>query len=163
MQRVFVIAGVWAYCSIVHASPCQLADLAWLEGSWRSEDGNAISEERWIAAPGDRLVGSYWLLHKDKPGGVIEANTIQMSGDAIALRLRHFNATLELAREEKDAPMVFLLAECDQQRAVFDGLAAQAGEHMTYHRNGDRLTFVGDFLHQGQPIRVEVTMQRAPE
>ena len=106
-------------------------------------------------------MGSAWVLHTDKPGGMIEANTIQADGDRIALRLRHFSGTLLEAREEKTAPMVFLASSCEAGQAVFEGQGPQAGERMTYHREGDVLTFVGDFIHQGQPVRAEVRMKRA--
>ena len=83
-----------------HAGTCKLADLHWLKGSWRADTATTQSEERWTIGPGDRLMGSSWLLHVDGPGGVIEAETIQSEGDAVVLRIRHFSANLALARED---------------------------------------------------------------
>ena len=142
------------------AAPCQLADLRWMTGVWRADDATTKSEERWTAGPGDRLMGSSWELHTEGPGGSVEASTIQPRGDGLALVLRHFSATLDQAREEKDAPMVFTAARCDTSTVVFDGQGPQAGEHMTYHRAGDRLEFTGEFIHQGQPLRVELSFIR---
>jgi hypothetical protein len=143
-----------------HAAPCRLADLHWMTGVWRSGDSTTKSEERWTAGPGDRLMGSFWELRTDAPGGSVEASTIQPRGDGLALVLRHFSATLGQAREEKDAPMVFMVARCDASTVVFDGQGAQTGEHMTYHRLGGRLEFTGEFIHQGQPLRVELSFTR---
>jgi hypothetical protein len=149
--------------TVADAAPCKLSDLHWLKGIWRYDTATTQSEERWTIGLGDRLMGSSWLLHGDAPGGVIEASTIQNDGDNVAMRLRHFSSTLSLAREEKDAPMVFTAARCDASSVVFDGQGTQAGEHMTYRRNGDGLIFLGDFIHQGQPVHVEVDFTKAGE
>ena len=160
-KLVWAILIASSLSQAAHAAPCRLADLRWMTGVWRSGDATTRSEERWAAGPDDRLMGSSWELHTDRPGGSVEASTIQPRGDGLALVLRHFSATLDQAREEKDAPMVFAVARCDASTVVFDGQGPQAGEHMTYHRAGGRLDFVGDFIHQGQPLRVELTFTRA--
>jgi len=158
LATILVAAG-----ASTNAAPCTLAALHWMKGVWRNGDGQTRSEERWTIGPGDRLMGSSWLLHPDRAGGVIEASTIQDEGTGVAMKLRHFSATLGQAREEKNAPMVFAAARCDANAVVFDGQGPQAGEHMTYRRSGDTLDFVGDFLHQGTPIKVEVRFQRADD
>ena len=57
--------------------------------------------------------------------------------------------------------MVFVLVQCDGQSAMFDGTGARDGEHITYRKTAGFLTFAGDFLHQGKPVRVEVHMRKA--
>jgi hypothetical protein len=145
------------------AAPCTVEDLSWMAGVWRNATGAEQTEERWVMAPGGRLMGSSWTLHADSPRGVIESNSIQLDGAQVAMRLRHFSADLVHAREDKDAPMLFTAARCAAQSAVFDGQGPQAGEHITYRRAGDRLTFIGDFIHQGAPIHVEVAFTRGAE
>ena len=147
----------------VSAAPCKLSDLQWMAGVWRNADGGAQTEERWSVAPGGRLMGSSWTLHADRPGGVIEALTIQDDGAGVAMRLRHFDATLDHAREAQDAPMVFVASDCGANSVVFDGQGAQMGEHMTYRRSGDDLLWTGDFLHGGQPVHVEVHSQKTAQ
>jgi hypothetical protein len=143
------------------ADPCSLSALHWLKGAWHNEDGGAVTEERWTIAPGGRLMGSSWTLHGDRPGGVIEAETIQNEGSAVVLRLRHFDATLAHAREDKDIPMLFVAGDCGASTLVLDGQGTQAGERMTYRRDGDTLTFIGDFIHSGQKIHVEQASTRS--
>jgi len=145
------------------AAPCKLSDLQWMAGTWRNTDGNEQNEERWTLGPGGRLMGSSWTLHSDKPGGVVEALTIQDDGTGVAMRLRHFDVTLGHAREMQDAPMVFTTSDCGAASVVFDGQGTQAGEHMTYRRSGDDLLWIGDFLHAGQPMHVEVHSSRVTE
>ena len=138
------------------AAPCTLASLQWMAGTWRdTEEANVLTEERWVVAPNDRLAGSSWRLHSDTDGGVIESMIIVMENGAPTMRIRHFDATLAHAREEKDVPMLFVASKCDDSSVVLDGTGAQQGEHFTYSRTGDALTFVGDFIHGGKPIRAE--------
>jgi Domain of unknown function (DUF6265) len=149
--------------STAEAASCKLADLRWMKGVWRTETDTTSGEERWTIASNDRLMGSAWFLHKHGMGGLIEAITIQSDGGAVAMRLRHFSSTLSQAREEKDAPMVYIAARCDANSVVFDGRGAQAGSHMTYRREGNNLTFIGDFVHHGESVREEVRFRRSGE
>jgi hypothetical protein len=59
--------------------------------------------------------------------------------------------------------MVFVAASCERETVVFDGLGPQAGEHMTYRRQGAHLRFTGDFIHQGKAFRAEITFKRRGE
>jgi hypothetical protein len=146
-----------------HAAPCQLADLDWMTGVWRDDSADTRSEERWVLGPGDRLMGSSWALHPSRPGGVVEAETIQAAtAGAVTLTLRHFTADLVAAWEDKTAPMVFAAADCAPNTVVFDGQADHAGEHIAYRRAGDALTFTGDFMHGGKPVRVVIQFVRSP-
>jgi hypothetical protein len=145
------------------ASPCTLAHLQWMAGTWRdTEEANVPTEERWVIGPGGRLIGSSWRLHADTPGGVIESMIVVMENGAPTMRLRHFDATLEHAREEKDAPMVFVASNCGANSVVLDGTGPQNGEHFTYSREGGNLKFVGDFIHDGKPVRAEAHFVRQP-
>jgi hypothetical protein len=163
MRTSLLAALAWLAASpVCQAAPCALTDLHWMAGVWRTDEPTTKSEERWVIAPNDRLMGSSWDLHTDKAGGVVEAETIQADGaGVIALKLRHFSADLDQSREEKSAPMVFAAARCEANTAVFDGQGEHAGEHITYHRAGDDLIFTGDFLHDGKPVQVVIDFKRA--
>jgi hypothetical protein len=154
------LAGALMLAGPSVAAPCQLASLGWMAGVWRHDTSDTQSEERWVVAPGGRLMGSAWELHPDRTGGVVESETIQDIDGAVVLRLRHSTADLGSAWEEKSAPMTFALASCDASKAVFDGQADHAGEHITYQRAGETLTFTGDFLHQGKPVQVVIAFRR---
>src|SRR5580658_4508043 len=140
----------------VRSSPCTLAALQWMAGTWRAQTATTESEERWVKSPGGRLMGSSWLLHTDTPGGVIEAMALVEDDGRPVMRLRHFDSTLGHAREDKDAPMLFVTASCTANSVTLDGTGDQAGEHFTYTREGNRMKFVGEFIHGGKPIRVEL-------
>jgi hypothetical protein len=42
-----------------------------MAGVWRAQMADSRSEERWVLAPGDRLMGSSWSLHPVAPGGLV--------------------------------------------------------------------------------------------
>jgi len=143
--------------------PCALADLQWMAGTWRDTgEANVLTEERWVSGPGGRLVGSSWRLHTDADGGVLESMIVTMENGAPTMRLRHFDSTLAHAREEKDAPMIFVVSGCGTGSVVLDGTGPQTGEHFTYSRDGDTLKFVGDFVHDGKPLRAEARFAKEP-
>lgn len=143
-----------------NSASCTLAGLHWMTGTWRDEQATTVTEERWTTGPGGRFVGSSWTLHTNAIGGVIESMTIVQDSGGLSMRLRHFDATVAHAREEKDTPMLFVAASCGDDSIRLDGTGAQSGEHFTYSRTGDHLKFLGEFIHSGQPVRAEVTFVR---
>ena len=141
------------------AAPCAPADITFLVGAWTSRDDKTVVEERWVATPSGQLVGSSFSVHPDRAGGFAEIETIVEDAGKLTLRLRHFDPGLLHAREEKDAPMEFVAASCAANMVSFDGLGERLGEHITYRRDGDSLTFIGDFLHQAKPVHAEQTLR----
>jgi Domain of unknown function (DUF6265) len=138
------------------AASCGLSDLQLLAGTWRDTDEpNVVTEERWVIGPGGRMIGSSWRLHTDSDGGVLESMIVVMANSKPTMQIRHFDSTLAHAREEKDAPMVFVASNCSDTSVVLDGTGPQTGEHFTYTRDGDTLKFIGDFIHDGKPVRAE--------
>jgi len=142
------------------AGACTIADLAFLLGDWRSDDGATTGEEHWVLTAANTLAGSSWEARGNSLS-FMETLSVLPQNERIELHLRHFDGALNHAWEERDAPMVFALAQCDGQGAVFDGTGARAGERIAYRRSAQGLTFIGDFLHQGKPVHVEVNMRKA--
>ena len=163
MYGLIALSGL---CGPASADPCTLDSLKWLKGVWSEKSAETQGEERWTIAPSGQMVGASWFLHAGRDGGLIESMTIlpdkDLSGnDRIVLRIRHFNATLTQAEEEKDAPMQFVAASCGRNMVVFDGQGSEEGEHMTYRRSFSHLSFTGEFLHDGKPVKDEETFTRA--
>jgi hypothetical protein len=143
------------------AEPCTLKGLHWMAGTWRDSDKNSAAEERWVEGPNDRLIGSSWALHKETPNGVIEAMTLLEEDGRLVMRLRHFDSSLGHAREDKDAPMLFVATSCSRDSVLLEGTGDQSGERFVYSRDKKQLKFVGDFIHQGKPIHVELKFSAA--
>jgi hypothetical protein len=172
VMRLFRVAGFGGVLALVaattwgaaaQAASCTLDGLQWIKGVWQDHSEHTQVEERWTIGPDHRLLGSSYALHPGAPGGVIEAMTIAPDGTEISMRIRHFDGTLDHAREEKDAPMIFAVTGCGPDSLTLDGRGTQIGERMTYRRDGDKLFFVGDFIHQGKPVRAEEAFARVGE
>jgi hypothetical protein len=157
----FLALIVMAESSIpaVAATSCAIGDLAFMQGEWHYGDGPTSGEERWVLTAAKTLAGSSWEA-KGTTLSYAEALSILPQNGRIEMHLRHFDGSLGHAWEEKDSPMVFVLAQCDGQSVVFDGTGTREGEHMTYRKTAEGLTFVGDFLHAGKPVRVEGHMRK---
>ncbi|MGO9935627.1 MAG: DUF6265 family protein [Steroidobacteraceae bacterium] len=157
--KILLVAGLACFSvAPAHAQTpalsCSLADLRWLAGTWRNAPPADSGEERWVLVPDGSLMGSSWT-YPAKGAGFAEAMAIVADGGQVVMRLRHFDRGLKGAWEEKSAPMIFALSKCDENTAVFSADESHAGERLTYSRSGAELTIVGDFIHQGKPLRVE--------
>ena len=141
---------------------CEVTDLGFMGGTWRVAKDNTVGEERWTLTTANTWSGSSWVTEGGKLS-FAEALSIVPEDGSLEMHLRHFDGALNRAWEEREAPMRFRLATCEPGVAVFEGLGDKTGEHITYRRSGDVLEFVGDFLRKGQPLRVEVRMQRSAD
>jgi len=146
--------------AFAHAESCSLKGLAWMAGNWRSTSDPLRSQERWVLAPDDVIMGSAWELPAGK-AGYAEVMTVRPDGNVVSMYLRHFDGALNGAREERDAPMKFTATACTAASAIFDGQGDHAGEQLAYTRSGSSLTIIGNFLHQGKPVRMEWRMTRS--
>ena len=164
--RKLIVAGL-TYLAISSAhseslASCSLSDLRWMARIWRNVPPAEPGEERWVAEPDGTFMGSSWTFPA-KGSGFAEAMAIVSDGDQVLMRLRHFDRGLKSAWEEKSAPMIFALSKCGDNSAVFSGAETHAGESLSYTRSGTKLTIVGDFIHQGKPLRVEILLQRTAD
>jgi hypothetical protein len=155
------LAALVAPAGPASAAGCSVAGLGWMAGTWRSSADPARAQESWVVAPGGVLMGNSWEFPA-QGGGYAEILTVRPEGAAIIMVLRHFDVGLKKAWEEREAPMIFLAADCDAQSVVFDGQGDRSGEHLTYRRSGTDLLILGDFLHGGKPLHVEFHMSLAP-
>jgi Domain of unknown function (DUF6265) len=160
----FIVTSLLLAASVSpsHAAECSLKGLAWMAGNWHNTADPQRAQERWVVAPDNILMGSSWEIPTGK-AGYAEIMTVRLNGNAISMYLRHFDAALSGAWEERNAPMVFTAVDCDVSSAVFDGQGDHAGEHLTYKRSSDSLLIIGDFLHHGTPSRMEWRMTRAAD
>jgi len=159
-RRLAAVTLLGPLFSASAATVCAIDDLSFLQGDWHYTDGPATGEERWVLTAANTLAGSSWEA-RGTTLTFVEALSIYPQDDRVEMHLRHFDGSLNHAWEEKDSPMIFALVQCDGKSAVFDGTGARAGEHITYRKTTQGLKFVGDFLHQGKPVRVEVNMLQA--
>ena len=159
LLTVFLLAATAAAAPL---AACDVGDLGFMAGVWHSVKDDTRGEERWTLTSANTWSGSSWVTQGGKLS-FAEALSIVPQDGSLEMHLRHFDGALNRAWEEREAPMRFRLATCEPGVAVFEGLGDKTGEHITYRRSGDVLEFVGDFLRKGQPLRVEVRMQRSAD
>ena len=107
------------------------ADLSWLTGKWRGENGSQIIEEQWSGLEGGTLMGMFrWL----KEGDVwfYELLVLEQAGEHVMLYIKHFYPGLK-GWEEKDKATEFLLVQLQGQEAVFLQVN-KPGPWMVYRR-----------------------------
>jgi hypothetical protein len=159
---LWLLVGILAIPLKAAAQPCTLPAMSWMAGTWLNSADPKGSQERWVIAPGDVLMGSAWEFPAGH-AGYAEVMTIRTDGNRIAMFLRHFDGGLRQAWEERAAPMVFAASSCAADTAVFDGEGEHAGEHLTYTRAGGTLHIVADFLHHGKADHEEWHMLRSSD
>lgn len=99
-------------------TPAQLADLAWLNGSWRWSDKKTSREETWMATA-TGLVGSYREMGAGP--AFYELMAIEREGDELVMTMRMFGPKLEEMGKTKAAPLRWVLESMDGKNAVFLG------------------------------------------
>ena len=116
--------------------------LEWLSGCWVMGEGGAEGEyleETWSPAREDALVGCFrWSR-----GGEVwlyEIMVIEVEGDSLVFRLRHFDRGLKPWASEADGPLTYPLAELASGRVVFENPERDSPRRFVYEREGDRLS-----------------------
>jgi hypothetical protein len=144
-------------CCASAAEPCSLKSLAWMAGTWHNAKDPRGSQEHWVIAPQDVLMGSAWEF-PERGAGYAEIMTIRAQGDTLSMLLRHFDGGLRRAWEEREDPMIFTVSNCGESWVSFDGQGAHQGEHMTYRRSARKRLISADFIHHGTPDHEEWDM-----
>lgn len=106
-------------------------------------------EEVWSSPSGDALMGMFRLASGGKTK-LTEFMTIEKREAGIVLVMRHFSAGL-IAREEKDAPLVWELERVEANHAVFH-LAAE-GSRLDFARNDRTLVITLEKTKDGKTTR----------
>ena len=129
-----------ASAATVTTAKAQLADLAWMTGRWTGEAGKGSTiEETWNESSGESMVGSFRMVGADGRVRFYEILVLLQTAEGPEMRIRHFDRLL-MAKEEKDAPMVFRLAESAKNRAVFEIVLDGVTERIVYAREKDALS-----------------------
>lgn len=94
-----------------------VADLRWLEGTWRGEWGPRAAEQVWMAPQAGVMTGTFSLMETDKVL-VIELFSILQTPGGVGFNIRHF--TPELNAWEKGDPTRLTLGSFDNKTFEFD-------------------------------------------
>lgn len=130
------------------AAAGDLADLAWIAGTWSGEMDGSTIEEQWSAPAGGAMMGMFrWV----KGGKVLIYEFLLLESDpaGVTLRFRHFEPGL-IGWEEKNAPLVLKPIAGGPGEAAFEGGEPGNPLKLVYRRTGDRtMTVVLERLKDG--------------
>jgi hypothetical protein len=128
-------------------------DLAWMAGTWRSEEGPMHFEEHWTAPWGGGLYAVSRGL-SDGETTLVELSEITTTDAGLVLRLRHFQPGLKPWESEKDGPLEWQLEELAENRAVFVDEAQDFPKRVIYERKADVLHAILEGERDGAPVRM---------
>jgi hypothetical protein len=138
-----------------------VADLRWLEGTWRGEWGPRVAEQVWMAPQAGVMTGTFSLMETDKVL-VIELFSILQTAGGVGFNIRHF--TPELNAWEKGDPTRLTLASFDNKTFEFDNAVDGKPKKFIFTRT-DADTFVSRaeiVPDTGEPQVIEITYHRVP-
>lgn len=153
---LFALAGLAPKAADTDVSP--LAELAWLEGTWRIEADGQVLEETYGPPLGNSITGTFRWLREDA-AFVYEFLLIEAQGDEIKYHLRHFGPG-SIGHESKDQPMTYELVSMSEDEMVIENLELSP-QRMIFTREGaDRLDVVLEKEHDGKVERDELPFER---
>lgn len=129
---VTVLASLTSWAEV----PATLKDLSFIAGHWRGEMGGTVIEEVWMPPEGDAMYSLFRMVGKGRTQ-FTEFQALEQRGENVVLVLRHFGAGL-IAREDKESPLVWTVAEVAANRVVFHQTGTTT--QLEYARDGDQLT-----------------------
>jgi len=138
-----------------------VADLRWLEGTWRGEWGPRVAQQVWMAPQAGVMTGAFSLMETDKVL-VIELFTIMQMPGGVGINIRHF--TPELNAWEKGDPTRLTLASFDNKNFEFDNAVDGKPKKYTFSRT-DADTYVSRaeiVPDTGEAQVIEITYHRVP-
>ncbi|MDA1259546.1 MAG: DUF6265 family protein [Planctomycetota bacterium] len=140
-----------------------LDDLAWLNGTWRSEaEDGSFMEETWSAARGDAMCGMLRNAGAHGAVNLYELMSIELDGPALpqtdadgpiipgqarggapqrlVLRVRHFNRGLDPWKSEAEAPLTMQVVSVTENQFLLEAPEREFPRTASYTREGDTLT-----------------------
>lgn len=111
-------------------------DLAWLAGTWRSEDDHGLFEEHWLPPASGGMAGVFRAVTGGKHS-LYEVLAIETGADGVpVMLLRHFGAGLEPWKSEAGKTPSWPLAESGKGKAVFTNPETEFPRSISYVLDG---------------------------
>ena len=140
----------------------QVADLAWLTGTWQGDVEGDFAEDQWSEPVGGVMMGMFrWVAGgRDGKLALYEFLALEPSPEGPVLWLRHFGNRL-VAREDKDGALAFHLASYRPGAATFDNRDPANPLLLSYRREGDdRLIATLERVENGKKVVTDFVYTR---
>lgn len=113
-----------------------IENLAWIAGTWATDLGDQVLEERWSPPMANAMTGSFrWS--RDDEVWLYEFLLIEETDGGIFYYLRHFGPG-SVGWEEREEPLAYRLDSLAPNRAEFASVDT-AGDSFVFSREGDEL------------------------
>ena len=133
----------------------QLAKLAWLAGSWRTERTGRVTEEQWMAPSGGTMLGMSRTVMK---GRVVEYEFMQ-------IREGPGGTLFFIARPSGQPEAAFQLLSLEDNGVIFENSAHDFPQRILYTREADGSVLAaieGPLMADDSRKRVEFPYKRVP-
>lgn len=136
-----------------------LADLAWLEGTWRGNLGDAVAEIHYMS-PEAGVLPSIFRLREGEEVLIIELLTLIEDEDGLVMHIRHF--TEDLTPLEEEHPLTIRMVEGTPDRLLFENVRDENPRVSEMVRTGpDAFTSRSELLRpDGSVDTIEVAYTR---
>ncbi len=142
-----------------------VADLAWMSGSWSGAALGGQAEEHWSTPRAGTIMGMFRLVSGAGRVTVYELLLIEQDGEEIAMRFRHFGPAHK-PWEAPDKPLTFRVVSLRENEVVFESQQDQnKPRRITYRRAGDKLSAHVQGVADGaldEGFHVRMTQTRLP-
>ncbi|MHA1957057.1 MAG: DUF6265 family protein [Candidatus Thorarchaeota archaeon] len=124
-----------------------VSDLEFMTGAWRGEKEDDIFEEHWTPEIKNNKTGMFRWMKGDEIF-VYEIMAFVENDGNLQFLLRHFDKSFT-AWEEKETPLVFLLTELTDNKAVFVSSTTPDGGFLQYELIDSKTLRFSDFESDG--------------
>ena len=159
ISRLFAASVAALFVTISVAAPPtatkpRVADLAWLAGTWRTTEGDKVSEEIWTEPAGGTMIGMFRQTGK-KP--LFEFLLIEDDEQGVTKRFKHYLSGF--AEVEKE-PLTLKVTEVTKNKVVFHATTEGKLKSIVYEREGDRMNVKVNTTRESKPFQIAMTMER---
>jgi hypothetical protein len=114
---VFLFCGVAQAIAQAGATTGTIADVSFIEGSWKAVAGDRNIDAVWSVPNGENIVGYVRVVRNEKVA-LYEMFAFEQTQQGLVALVRHFGPGL-IAREEKETPNLYHFMEAGNGWAMF--------------------------------------------
>jgi hypothetical protein len=130
-------------------APAAVAELSWMAGCWRQENGARVIDEVWMAPAGGLMLGTGRTVNN---GRVVEFEFMHIREDA--------GRIVFTARPSGQQEASFTMSKGAPREVVFENLAHDFPQRVIYRRDGDTLTGRIEGTQNGKAASVDYPLRR---
>ena len=147
-----IVASIWCFMAMAAgaADAADVQQLTWLQGCWSLQSGDRVVDEQWMAPRADSMLG----MSRTVRGGKL------VQHESVVLQLRDDKFDYVVSASGEAAAVTFTSTTVGPQSVLFENLARDFPQRISYRRDGAKLLAWIEGLRNGEMRRVEYPYQR---